>query len=109
MSVRNSKTSLEEFKLVLDQFLMEIPDHPRVPGLAPEALDMSGQQSNSIAAWTRLLQLQGWTYTPPLSVPSIPSGVSLPLESGFRPGRIPGDSSMKMDILQEVEDVWGSL
>ena len=66
--VRNCKSSLEEFKIMLDQFLMHVPDHPRVPGLTPEAIDIRGQQSNSISAWVRLLRLHDWTYTPEVAL-----------------------------------------
>ena len=46
--------SMEEFKEGLDQWLMTIPDQPRMGNLVPEAVcGITGRQSNSLLAWTR--------------------------------------------------------
>ena len=49
-SIRNtSKCSIEEFKMKLDQWLVNIPDQPRTPTLVPEALDQfTAKASNTI-------------------------------------------------------------
>ena len=49
-SIRNtSKCSFEDFKMKLDQWLVNIPDQPRTPTLVPEALDQfTAMASNSI-------------------------------------------------------------
>ena len=46
--IRNMKNcSIEDFKDVLDQFLVKIPDEPKLPGYVPAASDQfSGQPSN---------------------------------------------------------------
>ena len=111
----------------MDAFLMELPDHPKVPGLSPEAIDLSGNQSNSIAAWTRLLKLEGWSQPKNLHVTSlsrprvVPEGSSLartttttrgsdlPLVCGTRAGRTPSSSSIDMEPHREEEEVGGSL
>ena len=45
---------MTEFKEELDQWLMTIPDQPRIGNLAPAAVcGSTGRQSNSLLAWTR--------------------------------------------------------
>ena len=48
--IRNkSKCSIDDFKLLLDQFLSKIPDEPKLPGYTPAATNQfSGQSSNCL-------------------------------------------------------------
>ena len=46
--------NMEDFKEGLDQWLMRIPDQPRIGTLVPSAVcSITGRQSNSLLAWTR--------------------------------------------------------
>ena len=47
---------MAKFKEELDQWLMTIPDKPRLGNLAPVAVcGSTGRQSNSLLAWTRTI------------------------------------------------------
>ena len=50
--IRDIKRNQDDFKDSLDQFLMTIPDEPRIGRLQPTALDQTtGRSSNSLLAW----------------------------------------------------------
>ena len=50
--LRKAKLCQDDFKYELDQYLITIPDKPRVGRLVPEAIcRVSGKQSNSLTAW----------------------------------------------------------
>ena len=48
----------ETFKNMLDKFLESIPDQPEVEGYIPGGKTLTGEASNSIADWTRILGLE---------------------------------------------------
>ena len=48
----------ETFKNMLDKFLENIPDQPEVDGYKPGGKTLTGEVSNSIADWTRILGLE---------------------------------------------------
>ena len=43
---------------MLDKFLESIPDQPEVDGYKPGGKTLTGEASNSIADWTRILGLE---------------------------------------------------
>ena len=74
-SIRNLKTSTEDFKAKLDKFLETIPDEPKLPGYIPTGCNQnSAGPSNSILDQSRNLRCRrpGWndicrgTFYPPL-------------------------------------------
>ena len=61
-SIRDLKVDPTTFKVILDLFLQQIPDHPDGPGDRPEALTNDGHPSNSIKDWMRVTPaLASWT------------------------------------------------
>jgi hypothetical protein len=112
IQVRNSNTTLEDFKMVLDQFLMSVPDQPKVSGLTPGAMNMDGNNCNSIAAWIRLLGLHKWQFTPvpfPADCPTSPGVACDWLPSGRAVSGLTVTDAQAGDLLHyvdcEVEDV----
>ena len=55
--LRNIKDDLPTFKKYLDKFLLQLLDQPPVPGLVPEARDLTGNPSNCIKDWIRCLNI----------------------------------------------------
>ena len=55
--IRNFIGKLESFKLLLDSFLMLLPDQPETEYLKQEAVDQDGSPSNSIYDWIRKLHI----------------------------------------------------
>ena len=50
--IREIRTNQEDFKEALDQFLMSVPDQPRMACLVPAASNQqTGRPSNSLLAW----------------------------------------------------------
>ena len=53
---KKTKCGVEEFKMILDEFLQKIPDQPKCPGLTPVAQKPDATHSNSLLyqlAWAR--------------------------------------------------------
>ena len=50
--IRNIKNNLMEFKVNLDKFLKNVPDHPPVPGIVPKATNHDGRLSNCLIDWS---------------------------------------------------------
>lgn len=48
----------EKFKEMLENYIGTIPDQPEIPGLKPGGRTMMGDPSNSIADWSRFLDLE---------------------------------------------------
>ena len=57
--IKTFKGTKDQFKVVLDKFLEEIPDQPRTESLIPGSKDLQGTPSNSIPDWIRSLGLGG--------------------------------------------------
>ena len=56
--IREWKGSKDSFKVILDEFLNQIPDNPVTPGLVPAPIcRITCKNSNSIIAWIRHLGL----------------------------------------------------
>ena len=52
----NIDVTLDEWKSLLDTFLMEIPDNPHIDGMIPAPCDrLSTHPCNSILTWLRHL------------------------------------------------------
>ena len=50
--LREIRTSQDDFKEALDQYLMSVPDQPKMASLVPAACDqLTGRPSNSLLAW----------------------------------------------------------
>ena len=51
--LRNFVGKLDNFKLLLDNFLCLVPDEPQTQSLIPQARDFYGKPSNSIYDWCK--------------------------------------------------------
>ena len=52
--IRDITKDQDQFKLELDKYLSEIPDHPKIGKLIPSAVcRVTGRQSNSLTAWIK--------------------------------------------------------
>ena len=59
ISLREFVGDAKEFKLLLDEFLSQIPDQPHGPGLFPEPINrITCANSNSIVDWIRHLNME---------------------------------------------------
>ena len=55
--IKNYKGTKEGMKNLLDRYIQNIPDQPEYPGMIPGGRTMYGKPSNSIADWTRVLNI----------------------------------------------------
>ena len=51
--LRNFSGKLENFKMLLDNFLSLVPDEPQTQSLIPKVRDFYGKLSNSLYDWTK--------------------------------------------------------
>ena len=60
--LRNLKRiCVDEFKMSLDEYLMTIPDQPKVPGMTPAAMTSNSVASNSLIHWIpKITREAGW-------------------------------------------------
>ena len=55
------KISIGDFKIQLDDFLRQIPDEPKSPGMTPTCLTPEARPTNSLVYWIPLFKRTGRT------------------------------------------------
>ena len=103
MALRNLRADPVTFKVALDLFLREVPDHPDGKDARPEATTTDGRPSNSLKDWMRKdRSLEAWTLPSellqlyPSLKPHLQPGASVtssPLHRGI-PLPLDGDENM---------------
>ena len=52
---------VEDFKIYLDNYLMTVPDQPKLPGMTPAAMTSDSVASNSLVHWIpKMTREAGW-------------------------------------------------